>query len=79
MAIQPGSDLLREVRVGFIRQNSSLRAWSIANCVTQGYLIQVLRGRTNGPCAVEWRNRVIAASGITASEDAGHRLNQQAA
>lgn len=79
MLIQPGPELLREVRVGFIRKGSSLRAWSLENQVHQGYLIQVLRGRTNGPCAQAWRERLITESGITANEGRGHRQNVAAA
>jgi len=79
MSIKPGPDLLREVRVGFIRKGSSLRAWSLANQVQQSYMIQVLRGRTNGPCALAWRERVISDAGITAISDTGHRKNAKAA
>lgn len=66
MTPSPGPDLLREVRIGFIRQGSSLRAWSAENSVSASYLIQVLRGRTNGPCAQEWRKRLISDAGISA-------------
>lgn len=79
MNISPGPDLLREVRIGFIRKGSSLRAWSLDNRVNQGYLIQVLRGRTNGPCAQEWRARLVSDSGITANAETGHRKNSRAA
>jgi hypothetical protein len=73
--IIPGPDLLLEVRIGFIRNGTSLRAWADRNSVAASYLIQVLRGRTNGPCAQEWRARLIDEAGITAKAAPAQRLN----
>ncbi|WP_431565611.1 hypothetical protein [Brevundimonas sp.] len=79
MTVQPGPLLVREVRIGLIRQGSSLRAWCADNRVSQAYISNVLRGRTNGDCAKEWRSRVVSEAKVSGVVDEGHRLNEAAA
>lgn len=79
MTVKPGPELVRETRVGFIRQGSSLRAWCIDNRVSQAYISNVLYGRTNGECAQAWRDRVVSEAQISDDSSEGHRLNGAAA
>lgn len=79
MTIQPGPELVREVRAGLIRQSSSLKAWCNRAGVSHTYIHNVLMGGTNGPAALTWRARVINEAKVSGVVDEGHRLNDAAA
>lgn len=59
---EPGTDLVRSVRVKFNLQGGSLHAWCQQHDVDYGYAYRVLAGDQNSPAAKTLRARIIAAA-----------------
>jgi hypothetical protein len=78
-SVTPGPLLVREVRIGFIRQGSTMKDWCKGAGVSRSYMYQVIKGVTNGPNAQKWRDRIIDAAKINEQFESGHRLNGAAA
>ena len=59
----PGLDLLRQVRVAFIMQGTTMKAWCRENNTHLSNVRNALIGSWNGPRGQAMRSRVIKASG----------------
>lgn len=59
----PSRELVLEVRIGFIRQGTTLNAWCRDNGVLIGAARQALIGVWDGPKGRAMRRRIVRASG----------------
>lgn len=64
-SLQPGRDLVRRVRIGFIGQDSSLSAWCREHGVHIGNARQALIGSWDGPKARDLRTRILKAARLS--------------
>lgn len=78
-SVTPGPLLVREVRIGLIRQGSTMKEWCKSAGISRSYMYLVIKGVTNGPSAQKWRARIIDDAKISELSDPGHRLNEAAA
>lgn len=63
---KPGTDLLAQVRGGFITQGNSLSKWCGQNGICRVWASDVLRGKRNGPKAQQLRHLLISEACIDA-------------
>lgn len=61
-APQPGHELLREVRAGFVRQGKTLTAWCNEHGISVSNARQAVIGSWNGPKARSLRARISRAA-----------------
>jgi len=66
--MQPGKELIQEVRAGFIRQGTTLGFYCRNNNIDGGNVYRLLRGEWNGDKAKALRSQIIEASGVKAPE-----------
>lgn len=64
-AAEPSVELAREVRIGFMRQGTSLTAWVRENGIRIGDARMALIGVWNGPKGRALRERIVCASTTT--------------
>lgn len=60
-------DLVRLVRVGFIKNGTTLSAWCKDQGLAHSYVYKVLKAETNGPAAKTLRDRLVHASNAQAA------------
>lgn len=65
-ALAPGPELLKAVRIAFIRKGTSLNAWCERHRVNSGNVSIALRGGWRGPKGRAVVERVVKAAGIAA-------------
>lgn len=58
----PGTDLLRQVMAGFVRQGTTLTEWCRTHGESRVHARVALLGQRNGPKAQALRARVLAAA-----------------
>ena len=66
--MQPGQELIQEVRAGFIRQGSTLSEYCRDNVIDGGNVYRPLRGQWNSDKAKARRAQIIEAAKISGSE-----------
>jgi hypothetical protein len=66
----PGLDLARQVRAGFVLQGSSLGRWCKQHGVLRQNALSALVGSWDGPKGRALRNRIIKAAGLSLREAA---------
>lgn len=64
--IEPGMALLREVRIGFIRQGTTLARWCDENGIKRTNARTTLVGLWNGPKGKAVRSKILRAAKIDA-------------
>lgn len=62
--MQPGKELIQEVRAGFIRQGTSLSAFCRENEIEGKTVHRLLSGDWNGPIAKQKRKKIMAAAKV---------------
>jgi len=67
--MQPGQELIQEVRAGFIKQGTSLSAYCRENGIEGKTVHRLLSGKWDGKKARAIRQQLIEAAGVKASED----------
>ena len=60
---EPSEELLRNVRIGFIGQGTSMHKWCLENDFNYKNVHKLLRGTWDGEKAKEWRKLIVEASG----------------
>jgi len=63
-APRPGRDLVKKIRIGFIKKDTSLTAWCKANGVIPSNARQALMGSWDGPKGRDLRERIAKEAGI---------------
>jgi len=68
--MQPGKELINEVRAGFVRQGTSLNAYCRENDISGKNVHKLLNGNWNGPKAKAIRKKIMEASKVIYFESA---------
>jgi len=66
--MQPGKQLIQEVRAGFIKQGTTLSEYCKKNKIDGGNVYRLLRGDWDGVKAKVIRSQIIEASGADSSK-----------
>lgn len=60
--IKPQTNVLSQVRAGFVLRGTTLHAWCRKHKIDPGYAHKILSGKNSGPSAILLKRRLLDAS-----------------